>query len=48
MADDAVAIDGVAGICRMSQISSNSRPNVPTGFCQVMSDSGGGFYGYGC
>ncbi|MDT5245113.1 MAG: hypothetical protein QOD36_2489 [Mycobacterium sp.] len=36
MSDNAVAIDGVAGICRMSQISSNSRPKVPIGFYQVM------------
>ena len=38
MADNTVAIDGVAGVYRMSQISSNSRLNVPIGFCQVVSE----------
>ena len=47
MADNAVAIDGVAGIGRMLQISSNSPPSFPIGFCQVMSEKEGSFHEYG-
>jgi hypothetical protein len=36
MADDALVVDGVAGIRRMLQIPSNSRHEVPIGFCEAL------------
>jgi hypothetical protein len=35
MADNAVVVDGVAGIRRMLQIPWNSRHEVPVGFCEA-------------